>query len=446
MYYTNVFFKFIMTTSNYNIVLDTAFLLNIIPERYRELKVSELDKYLAMARGYQGENGDVKALAMKKWFNTNYHYIVPEAEDSTQIRLTGNKLWDEYAEAKELGIETKPVITGVYTLFKLCRFTGKKKADDFINAFIEAYKEIVSKCEAVGIQLLQFDEPALVQDMTEEDRKLFVKMYSDILGKKKFCKVLLQTYFGDVRDVYEDIVKLSFDGIGLDFIEGKKTAELIEKYGFPKDKVLFAGLVNGKNIWKNHYEKTLNVLKKLEDKGIQTVLSTSCSLQHVPYTLKHENKLSDEYLNYFAFSEVTEADYRRLPARSERQQLQKKEFALQKLPTTTIGSFPQTKDVKANRSAFRKGEISKEQYVEFNKKKIEECVRWQEEIGLDVLVHGEYERNDMVEYFGEALGGFLFTEKAWVQSYWTLKQRKTRKKFNKQKYATKRAMSKLTSP
>ena len=217
----------------------------------------------------------------------------------------------------------------------------------------------------------------------------------------------------------------------------------------------------------NHYEKTLNVLKKLEDKGIQTVLSTSCSLQHVPYTLKHENKLSDEYLNYFAFAEeklvelkelsvlaecgnieederfktnrklfagtrkcdneavkkrlaeVTEADYRRLPARSERQQLQKKEFALPKLPTTTIGSFPQTKDVKANRSAFRKGEISEEQYVEFNKKKIEECVRWQEKIGLDVLVHGEYERNDMVEYFGEALGGFLFTEKAWVQSYGT---------------------------
>lgn len=139
--------------------------------------------------------------------------------------------------------------------------------------------------------------------MTEEDRELFVKMYSDILGKKQSCKVLLQTYFGDVRDVYEDIVKLSFDGIGLDFIEGKKTAELIEKYGFPKDTVLFAGLVNGKNIWKNHYEKTLNVLKKLEDKGIQTVLSTSCSLQHVPYTLKHENKLSDEYLNYFAFAE-----------------------------------------------------------------------------------------------------------------------------------------------
>lgn len=453
--------------SYYDIVLDTAFLLNIIPARYEELDVSELDRYLAMARGYQGDKGDVKALAMKKWFNTNYHYIVPEVEDDTDIRISGNKLWDEYEEAKKLGIETKPVITGAYTLLKLCRFTGEKKADEFVNAFINAYKDVVDRCEDAGIHWLQFDEPALVQDMTEADKKLFVKLYREILADKKFCRILLQTYFGDVRDVYEDIVKLSFDGIGLDFIEGKKTAELVERYGFPKDKVLFAGLVNGKNIWKNHYEKTLNVLKNLEEKGIQIVLSTSCSLQHVPYTLKHENKLTDEYLNYFAFaeekleelkelselaecgnvdlderfkvnkklfagtrkcdnpdvrkrlSEVTEADYKRLPERKIRQQLQKKEFALPMLPTTTIGSFPQTSDVKANRSAFRKGEITKEQYVDFNKKKIEECVRFQEEIGLDVLVHGEYERNDMVEYFGESLGGFLFTEKAWVQSYGT---------------------------
>lgn len=453
--------------SYYDIVLDTAFLLNIIPARYKELDVPELDKYLAMARGYQGENGDVKALAMKKWFNTNYHYIVPEVEDDADVRLSGSKLWDEYEEAKELGIETKPVITGAYTFLKLCRFTGDKCADDFADTFIDAYKAVVDKCAKSGIPWLQFDEPALVQDMTDEDRELFVKIYNEIASEKGTCKILIQTYFGDVRDVYEDIVRLPIEGIGLDFIEGKKTNELIERFGFPEDKILFAGLVNGKNIWKNHYNRTLNVLKKLKQKNINVVLSTSCSLQHVPYTLQHENKLSAEYLNYFAFaqekltelkelselieiddldnderfkannhlfegtrdcsnadvkerlSKVTEADYRRLPERSERQKLQRKAFALPELPTTTIGSFPQTKDVKANSSAFRKGEISKEQYVEFNKKKIEECVRWQEEIGLDVLVHGEYERNDMVEYFGEALGGFLFTEKAWVQSYGT---------------------------
>ena len=260
---------------------------------------------------------------------------------------------------------------------------------------------------------------------------------------------------------------MPFDGIGLDFLEGKETGHLIRRYGFPQEKVLFAGLVNGKNIWKNHYEKTLSVLKELKDKEIQTVLSTSCSLLHVPYTLQYEEKLSEEYKTYFAFaqekllelkelseladqtscqdnpvyqnnrrlfagdrncqkqevterlSKVTDQDYTRLPKRSERQALQKKVLGLPEFPTTTIGSFPQTKDVKANRSAFRRGEITREEYVAFNQKKIAECVKWQEEIGLDVLVHGEYERNDMVEYFGEALGGFLFTEKAWVQSYGT---------------------------
>ena len=469
--------------SFYDIVLDSAFLFNIVPKRYKKLNLSELDTYIAMARGYQGAGGDVKALAMKKWFNTNYHYIVPEIEDDTEIKLTGDKLIREYKEAKERGIETKPIITGAYTLLKLCRYTGQKTADDFVDVFAAAYKELLTKCEGENVKWIQFDEPALVWDMTVEDIEVFKRLYKEILSVKSDCKVLLQTYFGDVRDVYEELVALPFDGIGLDFIEGKQTSQLIEKYGFPKDKLLFAGLVNGKNIWKNHYARTLEVLSELKKKGINTVLSTSCSLLHVPYTLAHEKKLGEEYLRYFAFANekltelselkqlaeidikannlggdnneknvsdseildsykanvelfsgsrdchndavakrlarVTDADYVRLPERAKRQKLQKELFQLPEFPTTTIGSFPQTNDVKANRSAFKKGEITKEQYVSFNKKKIEECVKWQEEIGLDVLVHGEYERNDMVEYFGEALGGFLFTEKAWVQSYGT---------------------------
>ena len=234
-----------------------------------------------------------------------------------------------------------------------------------------------------------------------------------------------------------------------------------------KDKLLFAGLVNGKNIWRNNYEKTLQSLAKLQEKGINCVLSTSCSLLHVPYTTKHETKLSANYLSYFAFAEeklyelaelkalagnadykneasyqanaklfagerdcyseevhkrlsqVTDSDYTRSPERKTRQALQKKEFGLPEFPTTTIGSFPQTREVKANRSAFRKGEITEAEYKEFNKKQIADCVKFQEDIDIDVLVHGEFERNDMVEYFGEALGGFLFTEKAWVQSYGT---------------------------
>ena len=453
--------------SFYDMVLDTAVLLGIVPKRYQELKLSGLDTYFALARGYQGESGDVKALAMKKWFNTNYHYIVPELEDDTEISLSGTKPWDEYEEAKALGIETKPVIIGAYTILKLPRYTGKKTAGDFVDDIVTVYQDIVKKCKKDQIAWVQFDEPALVQDMSLEDIALFHRIYDKILAEKGNCKILLQTYFGDVRDIYQELIRMPFDGIGLDFLEGKETGHLIGRYGFPQEKVLFAGLVNGKNIWKNHYEKTLSVLKELKDKEIQMVLSTSCSLLHVPYTLQYEEKLSGEYKAYFAFaqekllelkelseladqtscqdnpayqknrrlfagdrncqkqevterlSKVTDQDYTRLPKRSERQALQKKVLGLPEFPTTTIGSFPQTKDVKANRSAFRRGEITREEYVAFNQKKIAECVKWQEEIGLDVLVHGEYERNDMVEYFGEALGGFLFTEKAWVQSYGT---------------------------
>lgn len=453
--------------SFYDITLDTAVLLGIVPERYRKLKLSTLDTYFAMARGYQGESGDVKALAMKKWFNTNYHYIVPEVEDDMIMELSGDKLFAEYKEAKALGIETKPIVVGPYTMLKLCRYTGSKKAADFTDAFVNVYKQIIEKCETQGALWLQIEEPALVQDMSKEDIALFHKIYDALLSVSDSCKILLQTYFGDVRDIYKDLITMPFAGIGLDFLEGKKTAALVEEYGYPTDKILFAGLVNGKNIWKNHYDRTLKVIRNLREKDINVVLSTSCSLLHVPYTLRHENKLAKEYLEHFAFAEekltelkelgkladckdytkeveyqknyalfeqdrncnneavksrlakVTEKDYVRLPERKERQKLQKKEFGLPELPTTTIGSFPQTKDVKANRSAYRKGEITQEEYVAFNKKKIAECIKKQEEIGLDVLVHGEYERNDMVEYFGEALGGFLFTEKAWVQSYGT---------------------------
>ena len=453
--------------SFYDTVLDTAVLLNIIPKRYKELDLSEIDTYFAMARGYQGEHGDVKALAMKKWFNTNYHYIVPETEDDTKIKLSGDKLWNEYAEAYELGIETKPMLTGAYTMLKLCRYTGNKSEKDYVCDIIAAYKELLQTCGKKQIAWVQFDEPSLVLDMDDSDKALFHQIYDELFAVETDTKVLLQTYFGDIRDIYEKVIKMPFAGIGLDFIEGKQTCDLVSKYGFPKDKVLFAGVVNGKNIWKNHYDKTLKVLSGLREKGIDTVISTSCSLLHVPYTLENEEKLSKEYTAYFSFakeklvelselgkladsknyaeydifkknhklfsgsrdctnkdvrnrlSKVCESDYVRLPKRSERQKIQKEEFKLPKFPTTTIGSFPQTKDVKANRSAFKRGEKTEQEYVDFNKKKIAECVKWQEDIGIDVLVHGEYERNDMVEYFGESLGGFLFTQKAWVQSYGT---------------------------
>lgn len=453
--------------SFYDCTLDTAVLFNIVPKRYKELGLSSLDTYFAMARGYQGEKGDVKALAMKKWFNTNYHYMVPEIEDDTQVKLVGNKLFEEYQEAKAEGVETKPVVTGAFTLLKLLRYTGEKTEQDFVNVIISVYCELLRKCNSLGVKWLQFDEPYLVHDLTEEDLQLFEKLYSSILVSKGNSKILLQTYFGDIRDGYERIGKLAFDGIGLDFVEGKETANLIDKYGFPKDKVLFAGLVNGKNIWRNHYEKTLQVLDGLKEKGYSVVISTSCSLLHVPYTLENETKLSEEVKKYFAFAKekltelaelkqiseeadksanaaykknvqlfqsdrkcqnekvakrvaaIEEKDFTRLPVFEEREKVQKDTFKLPLFPTTTIGSFPQTADVKSTRTAYKQGKITEKEYVEFNRKKIAECVELQEEIGIDVLVHGEYERNDMVEYFGENLDGYLFTEKAWVQSYGT---------------------------
>lgn len=453
--------------SFYDGVLDTAFLLGAVPERYTSLGLSTLDTYFAAARGYQSESSDVKALAMKKWFNTNYHYIVPEIDDNTQIKLVGKKPFELFDEAKAEGVITKPVVIGAFTFLKLARYTGKKTAKDFAKDTAAAYKELLAKLGAQGAQWVQIDEPALVKDIDAEDIALFVSLYEDILGGKGAVKVLLQTYFGDVRDCYTQLTALDFDGIGLDFVEGKKTAELVEKNGFPKGKVLFAGVVNGKNIWRNNYEKTIGILDSIKGKADEVVISTSCSLLHVPCTLANEEKLDANIKKHFAYAEeklgelaelkkiiesgepaaqaefaankalhaeqrsgfdaavrdkvakLTDKDFVRLPAFEEREKIQRERFKLPLFPTTTIGSFPQTADVKSARNSFRKGELSAEDYEKFVERKIAECVALQEQIGLDVLVHGEYERNDMVEYFGECLDGFVFTQKAWVQSYGT---------------------------
>lgn len=453
--------------SFYDNMLDTAVLLNAVPERYAALKLPALDEYFAMARGYQGNNGDVKALAMKKWFNTNYHYMVPEISRDTEIKLNGTKPFDEFAEAKALGINAKPVVIGAFTFLRLARYTDGNNAVDFAEKTASAYCEYLRRFGELGAEWVEFDEPELVTDLTTENIALFKELYAKILSAKGGVKVLLQTYFGDIRDCYSDVCALDFDGVGLDFIEGKKTLELVKANGFPKDKTLFAGIVNGKNIWRRNYADALSLINEIKPLCGEIVLNTSCSLLHVPYTLKNETKMPVEYRRHFAYAEeklhelaelktiltadkpdktaeflankelfngsricenksvqdkvkaLSDKDFIRLPEFSEREKIQKKRFRLPLLPTTTIGSFPQTAEVRANRAAFKKGEISEEQYVEFNRKKIAECVELQEKIGLDVLVHGEFERNDMVEYFGECLDGYIFTEKAWVQSYGT---------------------------
>ncbi len=293
--------------------------------------------------------------------------------------------------------------------------------------------------------------------------ELFTDLYKPLLSNKHGLKVLAQTYFGDVRDSYDLLTSLDFDGLGLDFHEGDESLNLIGIKGLPEDKVLYAGVINGKNIWKVNYLSIFGwTCSKLPKTNI--VLSTSCSLLHVPYTLENEPQLDDKYKKYLSFAKeklteltdldhilggsgddvlktnealfakpryeenqaiidkvasLKESDFHREPSFEERAAIQKKEFDLPELPTTTIGSFPQTREVRRNRAKYKRGEITKEQYDQFNRDKIKECVEFQEKIGLDVLVHGEYERNDMVEYFGEKLDGFLFTSNAWVQSYGT---------------------------
>ena len=465
--------KFISSNdfSFYDNVLDTAVLFNIVPKRYRDLGLTDLETYFAMARGYQGDKGNVKALAMKKWFNTNYHYLVTEIDDDADVKLVGTKPFDEFEEAKAQGVDTKVSLVGPFTFLKLAKFTGSKNINDFKGALTQAYIEVIQTLGSKGAGWVELDEAYLVRDLSAEDIALFKEIYNSLLDSKGSVKILLQTYFGDVRDAYKEITALAFDGIGLDFSEGRLTAELVKENGFPKDKLLFAGLVNGKNIWKNNYAKTLDKLKELKaELGANVILNTSCSLLHVPYTLESETKLTADYTQHLAFAEeklrelkelsvlsdiadkgnvaaqdafknnqklffgrvnsedkavqervagIKDSDYTRLPAFEEREKIQKERLALPIFPTTTIGSFPQTAEVRRNRQEFRKGLITEEQYDDFNKKKIAECIALQEEIGLDVIVHGEFERNDMVEYFGENLAGYIFTEKAWVQSYGT---------------------------
>ena len=448
--------------SFYDGVLDTAFLINAVSDEYKDLSLSKIDTYFAATRGYQGNEGDVKALSMRKWFNTNYHYMVPVLDDNTILKLNDDKIFNEFNEALASGIKTKAVLVGPFTFLKLAKYNGKKNLFDFKEDIVNVYKDILEKFNEVNGEWIQFDEPSLVTDLEESEINLFVSIYEELLKSKKNLKILLQTYFGDVRDGYKKITSLDFDGIGLDFLEGKETLKLIKKNGFPKEKLLFAGLVNGKNIWRNDYKKTLNILDELKSfvEPENIVINTSCSLLHVPYTLENETKLDENYKKHFSFAKeklnelnelkkitegkgkdllenniklfeerlgeksdvlnkIDEKLFTRLPERKVRKNIQKKFLNLPLLPTTTIGSFPQTKEIKLLRKSYRNNEISEEEYKNKIKEKIAEVIKLQEEIGIDVLVHGEYERNDMVEYFGENLEGYLFTEKAWVQSYGT---------------------------
>lgn len=462
--------------SLYDQMLDTAMLLNVIPQRYRNLSFKHPEETMfAMARGYQGERGDVTALPMKKWFTTNYHYLVPEFDVATEVKLNSTKPFDEFVEAKEqLGIITKPVLIGPYTFLKLARTTQAQELDidaGLIDAVASVYAQVITKFIPLGAQWIQFDEPYLVMDKTDDDIKLFKALYSRILpARANRIRVLLNTYFGDIADIFETVQLFAFDGIGLDLIEGReKNLQAVSEHGVSSQTTLFAGVVNGRNIWRNNYAQSIALVEALQQVTPQVAVASACSLLHVPFSTQSETQLGDDVLKHLAFaveklhevreiadlvqlsddelaqSEVlkanqllfdgsrvaedeavaqrlaalTQEDFIRRPARAERQRLQRESLDLPELPTTTIGSFPQTAEIRAKRAQLRKGEISQEEYDTFIEHSIQEVIQHQEAIGLDVLVHGEFERNDMVEYFGQNLNGFLFTKNAWVQSYGT---------------------------
>lgn len=464
--------------SLYDQVLDTAVLLNAVPQRYTQLQFEQPeDTYFAVTRGYQGEHGDIAALPMKKWFTTNYHYIVPEIESVDQIAVTGTKPFDEFIEAKNLGITTKPVLIGPFTFLKLARDASNQPLaydERTLTAFVKSYVEIIVRFQELGAPWVQLDEPWLAHGVDEADLNALRAIYEQIVRNKGAVKVLVNTYFGHIADSYKTLVQLGIDGIGLDFVEGRQdNLDILQQVGVPQSVTLFAGVVSGRNIWRNNYELTLGMVDQLRDITQQShanlVIATGCSLLHVPYTVELETQLDSEITQHFAFAQeklgelvqlgrlavlsatdrekdsehranrslhsgnrvatdeqirnqvqqLDDSDFVRLPHRQERLEIQQQEFNLPLLPTTTIGSFPQTAQVRKVRAQYRKHELTDEQYTQFIQQQIDEVIAHQERIGLDVLVHGEFERNDMVEYFGQHLNGYVFTQFAWVQSYGT---------------------------
>lgn len=459
--------------SLYDQVLDMSLLLGVIPERYNPVVTSvqgnsELDLYFAMARGYQQNGLDITAMEMTKWFDTNYHYLVPEFKAGQQFKIFSEKVFGEFTAAKQaIGKTPKPVLLGPVS-YLLC---GKEKEAgfnriDLIKKLVPVYVEIIHKLENYGAEWIQLDEPYLAMDLSEQEQKAFEFAYQEISKKCKKAKILLTTYFDGLRDNAVFTAQLSVAALHVDLVRAPDQLNELLPIIQNKNLILSLGVVDGRNIWKNDYlkstEKINQAVTALGENRI--MIAPSCSLLHTPFDLDLETEINPEIKNWMAFAKqklhevsdlyeiangnmallkentkaiesrrnsalihkpeikqrvaaISADDDTRKSAFSIRQEIQHKRFNLPLFPTTTIGSFPQTEDIRKLRLQLKKGEINQNQYDEAIEKATIEAIKWQEEIGLDVLVHGEFERNDMVEYFGERLDGFLFTKNGWVQSY-----------------------------
>lgn len=461
--------------SYYDQVLDMSLVVGAIPTRYHEVVLkknnTELDLYFAMARGYQKDGLDITAMEMTKWFDTNYHYIVPEFYKNQQFKLSSDKIFNEFAGAKQAGINAKPVIIGLVSYLLL----GKEKEEgfdklDLAENLLTVYTEILTKLQDQGAEWIQFDEPFLALDLTEKAKETYLSVYAEIRKRFPKLKFIVATYFDGLKDNASLAVSLPVNTLHVDLVRNPEQLDEVLNV-IPESLSLSLGVIDGRNIWKNDYEKSLSFIRKAVEKlGSERIfIAPSCSLLHSPCDLDFETNLNPEIKNWLAFAKqkvtevvtlkelasgteneqileafeenkkaiesrrtsslihndqvkqranaVTEKDAQRINTFKIRKEEQQEVLQLPLFPTTTIGSFPQTTEVRSWRAKFKKGELTAEQYDTLLKEETQRTIRWQEDIGIDVLVHGEFERNDMVEYFGEQLEGFVFTKNGWVQSY-----------------------------
>jgi 5-methyltetrahydropteroyltriglutamate--homocysteine methyltransferase len=460
--------------SYYDQVLDATALVGAVPERYGHGGGDvDLETYFAMARGRQTDGVDVTAMEMTKWFDTNYHYIVPELGPKTSFSLSSTKPFDEFVEAQEtLGITSVPVLVGPVSYLLLAKpAEGVDENFDplsLLAPLLGVYGEVIERLAEHGADWVQLDEPCFVMDRSERELDALRLAYEELSKVHERTRLLVKTYFDRVGDAYAVLRELPIDGVGLDFVQSRENAAIAHDVGPLEGKTLFAGIVDGRNVWINDLHASLEELRHFTELADDVVVSTSCSLLHTPVDLDAEPELDDELRSWMAFAKqkvnevavlarglgegagaieseladnvealesrsqsertrnpvvrerVAELDddaARRASPFEARREAQRSELELPLFPTTTIGSYPQTQEIRVARAELREAKIDSGEYERRMRAEIERVIRFQEEVGLDVLVHGEPERNDMVQYFAERMDGYAFTQNAWVQSY-----------------------------
>ncbi|MBE1469654.1 5-methyltetrahydropteroyltriglutamate--homocysteine methyltransferase [Kibdelosporangium phytohabitans] len=454
------------TFSYYDQVLDTVQLFDAIPQRYRDLGLNGLDTYFAMARG----RDTVPAMELTKWFDTNYHYLVPELGPGTRFELAGDKPIAEYQDARAQGVQTRPVLLGPVTFLLLAKAEAGAAEGfaplELLDPLLDRYAELLTRLGAAGAAWVQLDEPAFCADRTDGELAALGRAYDRLSRLPGRPQLLVTGYFGDFGAALPVLAGTGVEAIGVDLVAGRAAADRIPDIPALRTKTLVAGVIEGRNIWRTDLSAAAALCARLKESVADLAVSTSCSLLHVPYDLAAETSLPPDVAARLAFARqkvdevvllgkalagddpqiaeqvatagdavrsglaaarkdeqirariaALKPEHRLRAAYAERAEAQSARLGLPPLATTTIGSFPQTTDVRKARADLRAGRVDDAGYAERMRAEIERVVRLQEEIGLDVLVHGEPERNDMVQYFGELLDGFAFTENGWVQSY-----------------------------